>query len=460
MFRVLTFFGLIGASLVAGLSVSADSPVIENTTVWVAEIRGTINPAVSEYLKSVIQKAEKSKNGIVLIEMDTPGGLLQTTRTIAQQIDASEVPVVVYVTPAGASATSAGALIMFSSHFAAMAPGTNIGAAHPVGPEGKDVEGAMGDKVLNDTTAFARSMAELRGRNVALAEAVVSKSKSFTSEEALKEQLIEFVSPGRAELISALDGKTIKVKNKDIVLSTKNVVYESVQMTMGQKLLNLLAHPNVAAIFMTLAMLLIYVEVSNPGITIAGVAGVICLLIAFMAFQILPIQTGGVALLALGMILMVAEPFVGSGGALAVGGVISFILGLIWIVDPSKTDLEVERSVLFAAAGILTMGALAIGIAAGRTRMLHRRAMESIGGGSIQGLYGYRAKIESLGGDKLRGKIRIRGEIWNFISDDLLSESDHVEVYQVKGMKALVRKSNDNKISDKISETKIGEKNV
>lgn len=292
----------------------------ETKTIVIAGIEGTIDPATYDYLRVAVATAENENAKLLIVELNTPGGLLSSVRSMAQSVDQSKVPVVVYVTPGGASATSAGALLMLASHVAVMAPGTNIGAAHPVGPEGKDIEGSMGEKAVNDTAAFARSLAELRGRDPAIAQDVVSKSKSFTANEALEKKLIDFIAKDRDELLLKLNGLKIKFQGKEQVIDSLGSEVKPIVMTWGQKLLHYLANPNVAAILMTIAMLLIYVEVSHPGISVAGVLGAICLLVAFIAFQIIPVQTGGVVLLLLGMAMMVAEPFVSTHGILAGGG--------------------------------------------------------------------------------------------------------------------------------------------
>ena len=298
---------------------SRDGEPLPQKTVYFAEVRGTINPASAEFFEKSIQKAQNAGAEAIVFELDTPGGLVSSVRQMAQAAGSSKVPVVVFVTPAGASATSAGALLMLASHYAAMSPGTNIGAAHPVGPQGKDVEGAMGEKVLNDVRAFARGLAELRRRPIDIAEKIVSKSKSLTAEEAKKAKLIDVLAQDRLELLKKMNGVEISLNGQKKILQTSNAKIERLEMSTGQKLLHLIAHPNIAAILMTFATLLIYVELNNPGVGIAGTLGAICLIVAFMAFQSLPIHTGGLMLLVLGMILMVAEAFVASGGALAAG---------------------------------------------------------------------------------------------------------------------------------------------
>ncbi|MCC7440528.1 MAG: nodulation protein NfeD [Bdellovibrionales bacterium] len=407
----------------------AESPSV----VVLAEIRDTINPATADYLKSALKRGAELKAAAVLVELDTPGGLVSSVKSMAQDIDLSPVPVVVYTAPAGASATSAGALLMFVAHVSAMAPGTHIGAAHPVGSDGKEVEGAAGEKAVNDTAAFARGLAEVRGRNVALAEEVVSKSRSFTAPEALKEKLVDLLANDRAALLKALDGRKVKTHSGERVLRTAGADVRPEAMSTGQKLMSWLAHPNVAAILMTLAMLLIYVEASHPGITVAGVMGVACLLVAFMAFQVLPIRTGGAAFLGLGMVLLVLEPFILSGGWLAAAGVISFVLGLLWFVDPSETNLMVSMGVLVPLALGLTFFAVVLTVATQRIRRLSRDILAKIGGAGAMGLEGYEGQVDSVEAGGLKGKARFRGEIWEFDAAQPVAAGQAVRARSVKG---------------------------
>ena len=238
------------------------------------EIRGTINPATSRYLARAIEEAQAAKADFMLIELDTPGGLVTSVREMAQNIDRSQIPVIVFTAPAGASATSAGALLMISSHLAAMAPGTNIGAAHPVGAQGEDIKGAMATKAVNDISAFARAMAELRKRNVKAASDVVAKSNSYTAEEALKSNLIEVIAGDKNALWKSIDKRQVQVGSNKISLKTDPApTLHPIEMTLGEQVLNYLSHPNIAAILMTLGILLIYSELSAPGLGLGGILG-------------------------------------------------------------------------------------------------------------------------------------------------------------------------------------------
>ena len=400
------------------------------------EIRGTINPATSRYLARAIEETEIAKADFLLVELDTPGGLVTSVREMAQSIDQAKIPVIIFTTPAGASATSAGALLMISSHLAAMAPGTNIGAAHPVGAQGEDIKGAMADKAVSDISAFARSMAGLRKRNVKAASEVVSKSNSFTAEEALKVNLIEIIATNRDELMQAMNNRPIQVGSNRVILKNdlKNTAFHPVEMTLGEQVLNYLSHPNIAAILVSLGILLIYSELSAPGLGIGGVLGGLCLIIAFIAFQTIPIHMGGLILLGVGILLIVSEVFVASGGVLAVGGSVALIFGLLWVVDPVATDLRISSWLIGAIGGFLILGTMFIGYAVSRIKKKSDETMKHVGGGDFGGVQGYKGRIKSVNRDGKSGKVLIRGELWNFISEEPMAENNNVTARGSKGL--------------------------
>ena len=393
------------------------------------EIRGTINPATSRYLARAIEEAMTAKADFLLIELDTPGGLVTSVREMAQSIDQSKIPVIVFTTPAGAAATSAGAILMISSHLAAMAPGTNIGAAHPVGAQGEDIKGAMAEKAVKDISAFSRSMAELRKRNVKAASEVVSKSNSYTAEEALKSNLIEIIAADKNTLWKAINNRQVQVGSSKINLKTDPApTLHPVKMTLGEQVLNYLSHPNIAAILMSLGLLLIYTELSSPGLGLGGILGGLCLIVAFIAFQALPIHMGGLILLGLGVLSIIAEIFVVSGGVLAVGGSIAFIFGLLWVVDPVATDLRISPWLIGSIGGILISGTLLIGYGISRIKKQSEETLKRIGGGDTAGVKGYKGRIQSVVPDGKSGQILIRGELWKFISQEPLKKNDNVIV--------------------------------
>ncbi|MGE3760554.1 MAG: nodulation protein NfeD, partial [Pseudobdellovibrionaceae bacterium] len=407
----------------------------ETSRVYRIEIRGTINPATSRYLARSLEQAEQEQADFLLIELDTPGGLVTSVREMAQTIEQSKIPVVVFTMPAGAAATSAGALLMISAHVAVMAPGTNIGAAHPVGAQGENIDGAMGEKAVNDVAAFARSMAELRKRNVNAASEIVSKSKSYSAEEALREKLIDLIAADKISLWTALHNREVQVgAEKNIFKTDPAPTIQSLEMTLGEKILNSLSHPNVAAILMTLAILLIYSELSAPGLGLAGILGGLCLIVGFIAFQALPIQMGGLVLLGLGVLLIVSEVLVGSGGVLAFGGSIALVLGFLWVVDPTESDLRISPWLIGGLGVTLASGTLVIGYGVSRIKKQTFETHQRIGGGDSAGVSGYRGSIREVASDGKSGKVFIRGELWSFVSQEPLKENDKVVVQGSRGL--------------------------
>ncbi len=399
------------------------------------EIRGTINPATSHYLTRAIKEAETANSSFLLIELDTPGGLVSSVREMAQSIDQSKVPVLVFTMPAGAAATSAGALLMISSHLAIMSPGTNIGAAHPVGAQGEDIKGTMGEKAVNDISAFARSMAELRNRNPKAASEVVSKSNSYTAEEALKEQLIEVIAADRNALWKSLNARQVQVGPNKIILNTDPApTIHILEMSLGEKVLNFLSHPNIAAILMSLGLLLIYAELSAPGIGIGGVLGGLCLFVAFIAFQSIPIYLGGLILLGLGVILIIAEIFIPTAGALGVGGTITLLFGFLWVVDPTGTDLRISPWIIGAICGTLLLSMTLISFVVSRIRKQSEEALKNVGGGGFAGIQGYKGRIQTVASDGKSGHVFIKGELWKFVSVEPLKENEKVIVSGSRGL--------------------------
>jgi membrane-bound serine protease (ClpP class) len=436
-FRSLACFVGIAWTLATSFASGASTP-----TVLLAEIRGTINPATAEYLERSIERAEKRGAQALVITLDTPGGLVSSVQKMAQAIDRSKTPVVVYVEPAGASATSAGALLMLASHLAVMTPGSHMGSAHPVDASGKDISGAMGEKVLNDTASFAEGLAEIRGRDKALVSAIVRKSRSFTAQEAMDAKLIDALADSTPDLLRKIEGKRVDFRGGgSVVLRTADARVESLEMSLGQKALNLLSNPNIAAILATIGLVLVYFEVNNPGMQVSGILGVICLVISFMSFQTLPIRTGGLVLLVVGAIGLIAEVFATTHGILGAAGVLSFFLGLIWVIDPEQIRFGVSPAVYVPASLFLGAMALLIGWFAARTRADAHAELERMKGGGESGLSGYTGVVQTIEVDSsgLMGKILIRGELWDFIADGAVAVGDSVEVSRSEGLKVFVK---------------------
>jgi membrane-bound serine protease (ClpP class) len=449
------FWGLFSAgfSFVSSLSFSQtdsglDSEAInapKTSRVLVLDLKGTINPAGLDYLRSGIQKAEKEDFDLLVLKIDTPGGLLSTTRSIAQKFSESRVPIAVWVTPAGASATSAGALIGIASHQLFMAEGTNIGAAHPVQGQGQDMGDDLKEKAVNDTVAFATSMAQLRGRNTEVAEKIVRESLSLTASQALEKNLSNGIANDLAVVIRKTDGVEVELPQgpKKIQISDDYQV-ESIEMTIAQQFLHVMSNPNIAYILMALGGLGLYVEISNPGGLIPGLFGLICLILAFVSLQTLPINLGGIALFVFGLGMLVAEPFVPSFGILTIGGLIALVIGALFLVDTSQADLAVSWAVITGVSGGLALVVVYVGYKVAET-------FRTKGEGDPMGYENHLGKVTSIDPESalpesdsnnkgIRGKVKVDGEFWNFISEEPLGLGDEVIVTKVDGLTFHVKK--------------------
>lgn len=407
---------------------SSDAP----RPVYILAVDSIIHKGTTEFLTDALERAAAADAAAIVIELSTPGGMLDQTREISTLMLNSEVPVVVYVAPSGAQAASAGFFLLMSADIAAMAPGTNTGAAHPVSGDGKDIEGAMGEKVEQDASAQIRSLAKRNGRNVELAEAAVLESRSFTAEEALESELIDLVAVSVDELLEAIDGRTVREGDEAITLATAGVPIERVEMNSFQRFLSAIAHPNIAAILMSLGFLGLYFEFQSPGTILPGVVGAICLVLAFMALSVLPVNYAGILLLLLAGIFFIAEIKVTSYGLLSVAGVISLVLGYVLLFKSADPAVRVSASVIasLALTTVAVLGTLVM--LAIRT---HRSPVRTGSEGLLQetGV----AKTDVAG----RGKVFIHGELWNARSDHEIPAGTRVRVVAVDGMTVLVEPS-------------------
>lgn len=419
-----------------------------------------INPPVAEYIESAIERSEEDGARCLIIELDTPGGLLSSTRTIVKKIMNSSVPVVTYVAPSGARAGSAGVFITLASHVAAMAPSTNIGAAHPVGvggdrreseetlsealrkllkgEEGEQEKGKkssappMEQKVLSDTTAWVKALAQARGRNQAWAVKAVTESVSVTDDEAKKLGVIDIVAKDTADLLEKLDGLRIEVKDKTVELRTKGIAVVDYLKDMRLRLLTALAHPNIAYILLMLGFYGLLFEFTNPGIGFPGIAGAFCLVLAFFGLQVLPTNYAGIALIALAIAMFIAEVKVTSYGLLTLGGLVSMVAGSIILFKSPHAFMRVSIPVL-AAFSVATL-AIAIFLASLAAKSQRRRAVTG-----TEGMTGERGKVQSWKGD--HGKIFIHGEIWDARGPEGLHPGSIVEVTGSEGMQLVIKKS-------------------
>ena len=407
----------------------------------VARISGSINPASSDYLRKAIARSEGDGAALLLIELDTPGGLVASTKDIIQAMLAARVPVVVYVAPQGAWAGSAGTFITIAGHVAAMAPGSSIGAAHPVGigggtPGGEGEKGgdAASQKAENLLAAFIESIAKERERNVEWAEKAVRESVAVTAEEALRLNVIDLVAADRAELLEKLEGREVKVAGQRVVLAIAGSAQRELPMPLFTRFLNVLVDPNVAVLLLMAGMLGLYVEFNQPGTLIPGIAGGVCLVLALVAMQILPFSWLGLLLVAAGVALLAAETYFASYGLLFAGGLALILLGGSMLFDrPELSDLDVDFwSVLVPAVVALgAFGGLVI-YAVGRT--LGRP--QTAGVGELLGLMGI--ATTPLGPE---GTVFVRGEYWRAKATEPVAEKERVEVVSVRGLELTVRRA-------------------
>jgi len=397
--------------------------------VLAATVDAIIHPVTAEYMVSAIQRADREGAALLVFTLRTPGGLVDSTREITTAMLASRTPVAVFIAPAGSRAASAGFIITMASDVAAMAPGTHIGAAHPVSGTGEKVDETMSKKMASDVAASARALASHRGRNLQLVEQAVVESRSYTEQEASQATppLVEVIANDLPDLLKKLDGREIaRFDGSKTVLHTKNARIEFIDMTWRQRLLSAIAHPEVAYILFTLGTLGLTIELWSPGAVLPGVAGGICLLLAFFAFSILPINYAGLLLIVFGLMLLMLEVKFTSYGLLGVGGVVSLVLGSLMLVDASAPDLRLSLGfvlpiALAASAIILFLVNLAV-------RAQRGRAVTGTAG--MIGETGRAVSAITREG----GQVHAHGEIWQARSDAPIPAGSPVQVVAVKGL--------------------------
>ena len=428
--KTVKVFGLI-ALLAAAVSVVAQTKDAAAPHVDLISIDGTINPAVDDFIRESIARAKASEAKALIIQLDTPGGLLNSTRTIVKEMLGAEVPLIVYVAPSGAGAGSAGVFVTMAAHIAAMAPGTNIGAAHPVAGAGQEVKGVMGEKIENFTASFAESIAQKRGRNTEWAIQAVRKSVAITEKEALKKNVIDIVARDVEDLLRQADGRKVDLNGKDVMLSVKNARIMRHEMSLKQRVLNTIADPNIAYILMMAGFLGLYMEFAHPGVFFPGIAGAICLLLAFASLQVLPINYTGLALVLLGVGLLVGEAFFPNFGVLGIGGIVSLALGSLLLFNTPTSDFGVDRSIVFTAVGTIGSFVLAISYLVFRSQ----KAAPALGKEGLIGQIGeVRGKLAPT------GRIFVHGENWRAEADAPIDVGEKVRVVGYDGMQLKVRR--------------------
>jgi len=404
----------------------------DKAPIFTIEVDGIINPATAKFITDSIDQAAQQGGQCLIIQLDTPGGLMDSMRLIVKKILASHIPIIVYVAPKGARAASAGVFITMAAHIAVMAPGTHIGAAHPVtlGAEGKESKTMM-EKVVNDAVADIKATTKTRGRNVDWAEKAVRKSVSITEEEALKLNVVDLISSDLQDLLTKIDGRVVKYDGATRTLLTKGMQPRSIQMSWRDRLLDIISNPTIAYIFLMLGIYGIFFELSSPGAILPGVVGGIFLILAFYALQMLPVNYAGLALIFFGIILFIAEIKVVSHGVLAIGGVISLLLGSMMLFQSPVEYMRVSLSVIIPA--VMVSAAFFIFAV---TKAINARLKKPTTG--MEGLIGEEGIATATISPE--GKISIHGEFWNAISDQSIERGEKVQVIGVTNLKLKVKK--------------------
>lgn len=405
----------------------AEGSRTEDTTtkapfIAVLEMDMMILPGTQEYLEYGIERASEEGAKLLVVKIDTPGGMLNTSQEMIKAVFQSPIPIVMYVSPTGGTATSAGVFITMAAHVAAMAPGTSIGAASPVMGDGKDIEGDMRAKAQNMASAMVKSIAEQRGRNAQWAEKAVTEASSLTETEALKEEVIDVIADDIDHLLVQLDGTVVDVQGRgEVALEDYSALPRTVyEISVKDRAVNFLANPNVAALLWLAATTGISIELYNPGAIVPGVVGVICLVLALAVSQIIPINYAGIALMVLGGLLIGAELYVTSG-ILGIAGVIALALGALYLVDTSAAPgLMVDVGMVLPVA--LAFGAFMLLVVFVAARVLRKRSVSG-----YDGLVGVKGKaVESFEGGE--GRVFIHGETWKAVSQEVIEKGDEIEV--------------------------------
>lgn len=416
----------------AGICATADGG---GKFVLAITVNGAINPVVADHIAKSIASAEGDPSvEALVIEMDTPGGLDTSMRQIVKDIRKSQVPVIVYVSPSGSRAASAGAFIAYASHVAAMAPGTNIGAASPVNMGGEGMDKTMKRKVTNDAAAYIRSIADATGRNPDIGEDMVRKGSSIPETEAVKNNVVDLIAKDFTELLAAVDGRTVKTSAGERKLATKGLTVKRVEMNLRQKIFDALANPNIAYMLMMLGFYGLFFELSNPGAVLPGVIGAVCLILAFYSLQTLPINYAGALLILMAVIMFMLEVWVPSYGMLTLGGLVSLVMGSLMLVDSPEEYLRISLTVilpisLFTAAFFFFL--VGSGVRAQRARVIT----------GMEGMIGAEGYAETDIAQQSPGKVFVEGDIWNAVTEgDPVSKDGRVTVVEMKGLTLVVKK--------------------
>jgi len=393
-------------------------------------IDDTIQPVSAERIERALDLAAAHKDDAVLIELSTPGGLMTSMSEIVQKILASPVPVIIYVTPSGTHAASAGFFILESADVAAMAPGTNIGAAHPVGPLGEDIKGAMGQKVENDAAALMRSIVLKRERNVDVAESTVRQSKSFTETEALSQKLIDYVAANEQELFKQIASHPIKRFNgQTLTLNLVGKTERVLEPTLKQRIMAWIINPNIASVLLMIGIMALYAEFNHPGAVVPGTVGVVCILLAVFALNLLPTRFAAVVLILASFVLFALEAKFTTHGVLAIGGITTLVIGSLLLVDGPIPEMRVKLATALGVSiplGIITLYLMSVAIRARRNKVVT----------GIEGLIGEIAIAHTVLAPA--GKVFVHGEIWDAVAPANVAAGERVVVQKVDGLQLKV----------------------
>ncbi len=411
---------------------ASETKEISQREVMVVTLDGVINPVAAEYIGKSIKKASERKSELLIIELDTPGGLDTSMRSIVKDINSSEVPIIVFVSPSGARAASAGVFITMAAHVAAMAPGTNIGAAHPVAI-GEKMDKAVAEKAVNDAVAYIKSIAEQHGRNAKWAEDAVRKSVSATEVEALNYKVIDLIADNIQMLLSKINGWKVKVANQEKTINTSNTIIVKDEIGIRYKILNFISDPNVAYLLMLIGFYGIFFELTNPGSIFPGVIGGISLVLAFYSFQTLPVNYAGLLLILIGIILLILEVKVVSYGMLTIGGILSMVLGSLMLYDSPFPFMRLSYAVIIPAV-LVTALFFAVTI---RLAYKAYKRKPATGQEGLVGLEGIAKTDITQDG----GMVFLHGEYWTSYSDTLIHKDEKIIVEEVKGLKLKVKKA-------------------
>ena len=420
---------------------------VSRADAWLVDVEGAVGPATADHMIRGLEQTAESGAELVVLHLDTPGGLDSSMRLMIKAILASPIPVLAYVSPSGARAASAGTYLMYASHIAAMAPGTNLGAATPVQisspgfgrmPGGEEDEPAptattaMEKKIINDAVAYIQSLAQLRGRNAEWAELAVREGVSLASEDALQQSVIDILADSVDDLLNQADGRTVELDGAQHTIASAGLAVYHHPVDLRSEFLAVITNPNVAYILMLLGIYGLIIEFYNPGIGLPGVLGAMCLLMALYAFQVLPVSYAGIGLILLGIALMTAEAFAPSFGVLGIGGLVAFVIGSVMLMD---TELPAYRIAVPVIAAFALFSAALCSVALGLILKARRQATVS----GVEHLLGERAVVERVTADGTW--VRLDGELWHANCDEPLAEEDEVIVDALDDLVVRVSKS-------------------